>query len=300
MYASSTCSPRFLHTNLTAATVSSDQEMNHLHDYQKGTLMHPSQSLRIARIFAGLFVLLMSVAPGATHAAEPFSPARIAVYFSPHGGATEAVVRELNAAQSQVLMQAYSFTSSPIAKALVEAHKRGVKVLAVLDTSNETGKYSAATFLHNAGIQPLIDDQHAIAHSKVMVIDSMTLITGSFNFTKAAEEKNAENMLVITDAPELVQAYEANIRMGCDRPSSEALCRERQPHFLKRVDWFDELAIRIQPLGFLLDAIRHEVVPIPIKVDAAHGQHRLSTLDPPGACPSAPSGLSRNGDMPPR
>ena len=61
-----------------------------------------------------------------------------------------------------------------------------------------------------------IDDQHAIAHSKVMVIDSKTIITGSFNFTKAAEEKNAENLLVITDAPELVQAYEANIRLHAD------------------------------------------------------------------------------------
>ena len=50
-------------------------------------------------------------------------------------------------------------------------------------------------------IQPLIDDKHAIAHSKVMVIDSATIITGSFNFTKAAEEKNAENLLMITDAP---------------------------------------------------------------------------------------------------
>src|SRR6476660_4838449 len=54
--------------------------------------------------------------------------------------------------------------------------------------------------------------------------------------------------------------YNSCRHRGCDRPSSEALCRERQPHFLKRVDWFDELAIRIQPLGFLLDAIRHEVV----------------------------------------
>jgi hypothetical protein len=72
------------------------------------------------------------------------------VYFSPHGGATAAVIRELNAAQPQVLMQAYSFTSAPIAKALLEAYKRGVKVLAVLDKSNETAKYSAATFLNNA------------------------------------------------------------------------------------------------------------------------------------------------------
>ena len=46
-----------------------------------------------------------------------------------------------------------------------------------------------------------------------MVIDSTTIITGSFNFTKAAEEKNAENLLVIKEAPELVKAYAANIQM---------------------------------------------------------------------------------------
>jgi len=68
--------------------------------------------------------------------------------------------------QQQILVQAYSFTSAPIAKALIDARKRGVKILAVLDTSNETQKYSAATFLVNAGIQTLIDDQHAIAHNK--------------------------------------------------------------------------------------------------------------------------------------
>ena len=99
----------------------------------------------------------------------------------------------------------------PIAKALVDAHNRGVKVFAILDKSNQTEKYSAATFLANAGIQTLIDAQHAIANSKVMVIDSAPVITGAFNFTKAAEEKNAENLLVIKDAPELGQAYEANI-----------------------------------------------------------------------------------------
>jgi phosphatidylserine/phosphatidylglycerophosphate/cardiolipin synthase-like enzyme len=163
--------------------------------------------------FVARLALLLGLLVVPAHAAESFSPARVAVYFSPKGGGTDAVVHELEAAKTQVLMQAYSFTSAPIAKALVDAHKRGVTVLAVLDKSNETGKYSAATFLTNAGIQPLIDDQHAIAHSKVMVIDSATIITGSFNFTKAAEEKNAENLLVIKNAPELVTAYEATIRV---------------------------------------------------------------------------------------
>jgi hypothetical protein len=165
------------------------------------------------RTCLAILIAMLIVWVSLGHAAETFTPARVAVYFSPHGGATEAVVRAVNAATQQILVQAYSFTSAPIAKALVDAHKRGVTVLAVLDKSNETDKYSAATFLNNAGIPPLIDDQHAIAHSKVMVIDSATVLTGSFNFTKAAEEKNAENLLVIKEAPALVTAYEATIRM---------------------------------------------------------------------------------------
>ena len=82
----------------------------------------------------------------------------------------------------------------------------------MLDKSHETPKYSAVTFLVNVGIQTLIDDQHPIDHNKVIVIDSATIITGSFNFTKAAEKKNAENLLVIKDTPELVKAYEANVQ----------------------------------------------------------------------------------------
>ena len=61
------------------------------------------------------------------------------VYFSPHGGATQAVVNALNAAKTMVLVQAYSFTSAPIAKALTDAHKRGVRVDVILDKSNCTG-----------------------------------------------------------------------------------------------------------------------------------------------------------------
>jgi phosphatidylserine/phosphatidylglycerophosphate/cardiolipin synthase-like enzyme len=98
-----------------------------------------------------------------------------------------------------VLIQAYSFTSAPIAKALLNAHKRGVKVEVIQDKSQVTQNYSSATFLFNAGIPTKIDAQHAIAHNKVMVIDEETVITGSFNFTKAAEEKNAENLLIIHD-----------------------------------------------------------------------------------------------------
>jgi phosphatidylserine/phosphatidylglycerophosphate/cardiolipin synthase-like enzyme len=121
------------------------------------------------------------------------------VYFSPKGGCTDAVIRELNKAQTTVLVQAYSFTSASIAKALLDAHKKGVKVEVILDKSQRTDQYSSATILFNAGIPVKIDAVHAIAHNKIMIIDDETVITGSFNFTKAADENNAENLLVIKD-----------------------------------------------------------------------------------------------------
>ena len=77
------------------------------------------------------------------------------------------------------------------------------------DKSQQTEQYSAATFLVNAGIQTLIDNQHAIAHNKVIVIDRATVITGSFNFTKAAEQKNAENLLILHDKT-LAKQYAEN------------------------------------------------------------------------------------------
>jgi phosphatidylserine/phosphatidylglycerophosphate/cardiolipin synthase-like enzyme len=128
------------------------------------------------------------------------------VYFSPKGGCTQALVRELAASKQTILVQAYSFTSTPIAAALVAASRRGVRVEAVLDKSNKTGKYSAADFLVNARIPTWIDGSHAIAHNKVMVIDNSTVVTGSFNFTKAAEESNAENLLILR-SPDLAALY---------------------------------------------------------------------------------------------
>jgi phosphatidylserine/phosphatidylglycerophosphate/cardiolipin synthase-like enzyme len=140
---------------------------------------------------------------------EASIPQGIQVYFSPKGGATEAVVAALDHATNAVLVQAYSFTSAPIAKALVEAHRRGVDVQVILDHSQRTEKYSEADFLKNSGIPTLIDAQHAIAHNKIMIIDGYVVLTGSFNFTKAAEEHNAENLLVIND-PVLAKRYIEN------------------------------------------------------------------------------------------
>lgn len=154
-----------------------------------------------------LFSLLLTTSAGA---APLPATGTVEAFFSPRGGATDAVVAEICRAKREILVQAYSFTSKPIAKALLDARKRGVRIDAVLDKSNATAKYSAATFLANAGMPVLIDAEHAIAHNKIIIIDKSTLITGSFNFSKAAEEKNAENLLVIKGNQKLVDQYLLN------------------------------------------------------------------------------------------
>src|ERR1041385_1994566 len=146
-------------------------------------------------------VLVLGLFGGAVFLlAREKTPPVLAVYFSPGGRPTEAIVEALNQAKQAVLVQAYSFTSAPIAEALVKANRHGARVQVILDSSQAADKYSSADFLAHMGIRCYIDADHAIAHNKVMVIDGTTVITGSFNFTKAAEEKNAENLLVIQDA----------------------------------------------------------------------------------------------------
>jgi phosphatidylserine/phosphatidylglycerophosphate/cardiolipin synthase-like enzyme len=176
--------------------------------------------MKSALIGFGLLPLLTGCYP------QGSIPQGVQVYFSPHGGATEEVVSVLDQATNTVLVQAYSFTSAPIARALVNAGHRGIKVQVILDKSQRTEKYSEADFLKNEGLPTMIDAEHAIAHNKIMIIDDYLVLSGSFNFTKAAEENNAENLLVIND-PVLAKRYAQNWQVHARH--SEPYERESNP-----------------------------------------------------------------------
>jgi phosphatidylserine/phosphatidylglycerophosphate/cardiolipin synthase-like enzyme len=135
------------------------------------------------------------------------SAADITVGFSPDGGAEALIIGVIGSAKKQILVAAYSFTNKPIARALVDAKNRGVDVKAVLDKSQESEKYTAATFLANEGVPVRIDSRHAIMHNKYLVIDGKTIETGSFNYTSNATKHNAENAIVIRDEPALAMRY---------------------------------------------------------------------------------------------
>ena len=132
-------------------------------------------------------VALLAVAASAAWAIGRPTPAAsqdgIEVFFSPKGGCTEVIINMIERAHETIRVQAYSFTSAPIAKAILNAHKSGVEVTVVLDSSQRTAKYSSATFFRNQGVPVFIDSDHAIAHNKIILIDDSAIITGSFNFS---------------------------------------------------------------------------------------------------------------------
>lgn len=119
--------------------------------------------------------------------------------FPPDRGATELVVKTINEARHSVHVAAYSFTSTPIAEASLAAHRRGIDVDVVVDKSQATARYTAATFLANEGVPVRMDYRYAIMHDKFIVVDDVTVEEGSLNYTAAAEKKNAENVIVLHD-----------------------------------------------------------------------------------------------------
>lgn len=128
--------------------------------------------------------------------------------FSPNQGATALVIKTIRKAEESIRVAAYSFTSQPIADALVEASKNGVDVKIVLDKSQRKSPRSLASLLREAGVPTRINSHYAIMHNKFMIIDGKVLELGSFNYTRAAEKKNAENVLVIHNDQEIIADYE--------------------------------------------------------------------------------------------
>ena len=148
--------------------------------------------------------LLTACIPLTTYAAS------ITVGFSPSNeepSAESVVLSAINEAKKSLRMAAYSFTSKPVAAALVKAHNRGVDVQVVLDKSQRKETYTGATYLANEGIPVRINSNYAIMHNKFIVVDGVSVETGSFNYTRAAAEKNAENVVYLKDVPEIAKRY---------------------------------------------------------------------------------------------
>jgi phosphatidylserine/phosphatidylglycerophosphate/cardiolipin synthase-like enzyme len=163
--------------------------------------------------FALILTVLSVTGPGGVIAAEAVlgKDTPVQVYFSPRGGAIDAIVRAVAGARSEILVQAHTLLSPAVTRSLLGARERGVKVAVILDRSERQEGLTPAVQLANAGIPVYLDGKHAVANDRVIVIDGRTVVTGSLNFTTASEEMNGENLLIV-HSPELAALYAENWR----------------------------------------------------------------------------------------
>jgi phosphatidylserine/phosphatidylglycerophosphate/cardiolipin synthase-like enzyme len=169
-----------------------------------------SFSLMLLILITWICSALSAQTGGQANGSDATRPASIEVYFSPRGGAANAVIKEIDAAKTSILVQAYSFDYLPIAEALAAAKRRNVQVSVLLDKEKtKDEKPAAVNLLVHSGISTRLDGIHHTAHNKTIILDGQTVVTGSFNFTKHSEQENAENLLVIRDKA-LAEKYTAN------------------------------------------------------------------------------------------
>jgi phosphatidylserine/phosphatidylglycerophosphate/cardiolipin synthase-like enzyme len=161
-----------------------------------------------------LAALTLIVASAATVPAK----GSIEVALTPWDDAEGALLRAVRSAHHAIYVQAYLLTSRSLAKSLIEAKQRGivVEILVDRDMSAKPGGGSQLTLLAAAGIPVFIETRYAAAHNKIILVDpeeaQSAVVTGSYNFTFAAQARNAENLLIIRDKPELAMAYLHNWR----------------------------------------------------------------------------------------
>lgn len=134
---------------------------------------------------------------------------KIEVGFSPGGTALNTILTLINSARSDIHIAAYSFTSPDIVRALVAASKRGVNIQIVIDkTANSNNSSIAAmNLIVLNGIPLRTNSKFAHHHDKFIIVDRQSVQTGSFNYSRSADTRNSENVVVLYYMPEVAQAY---------------------------------------------------------------------------------------------
>lgn len=140
------------------------------------------------------------------HAAEPEPSAPSRACFSPGDGCLNTIVGELSRARKAVDICVFTITDDRIAHAILAAHARGVSVRIITDNDKQYDGGSDVERLRRAGVRLKVDESEHHMHHKFAVLDSATLLNGSYNWTRSASAFNEEN-LVVTSEPVLVRTF---------------------------------------------------------------------------------------------
>lgn len=129
----------------------------------------------------------------------PLKDGSTQVRFSPNGGCTTMLTQAILQTKNTLEIAIFDLTSQEIADTIITLHKRGVQVRIVADRRQSKGQHSKLPLLHKHGLPIRIAKCSGLMHHKVSIIDKGQggMLTGSFNYTFGAENKNKENLLWI-------------------------------------------------------------------------------------------------------
>ena len=156
-----------------------------------------------------------ALAEATATAARSTATGSIEAAFTPGDRIDNLIIATIASAKHEVLVNAYSFTQRRIAGALVAARKRGVSVQVIADSQQAAAlPQNVLAELAKGGVAVWLDANYQAAHNKVVIVDAdtanATTITGSYNFTVAAQWHNAENVLILRDNRDVARAYRDN------------------------------------------------------------------------------------------
>jgi phosphatidylserine/phosphatidylglycerophosphate/cardiolipin synthase-like enzyme len=135
------------------------------------------------------------------HTLVKLADADVYNYFSPEDDVPPKIIRIVRAARRSVHVLAFSFTDSTIARELVARRAAGVDVRAVLERRGSAARGSVLAALRSGGVEAFTDANRFVMHHKVIIVDTLWTITGSYNFSSSAAMANDENIVIIKSAP---------------------------------------------------------------------------------------------------
>jgi len=122
---------------------------------------------------------------------------KIEVCFAPEDDCADQLINAIEQTKKSIIFMAFSFTHEGIGEAVIQQGKNGVKVQGIFETRGSETKYSELGAMKKAKFDVVQDGNPYTLHHKVFILDNETVVLGSFNFSKNADEANDEIMLII-------------------------------------------------------------------------------------------------------